>query len=76
MSNPSASRESRFQALLERGLSPEKAARVLAAETGIGEPEAYDDWSDEELAAHAEQMGVTGLFDMSRADLIAALRKH
>jgi hypothetical protein len=76
MNNPAAARESRFHALLDRGLSPDKAARIVAAETGIGEPEAYDDWSDEELLAHAEQMGVAGNGDMTRAELIAALRGH
>ena len=35
-----------------------------------------DDWTDEELVAHAEQMGVAGHIDMTRAELIAALRDH
>jgi hypothetical protein len=76
MDNAAAQRDSRFHSLLARGLSPEKAARILAAETGIGEPEAYEDWTDEELVAHAEQMGVAGHLDMTRAELIAALRDH
>ncbi len=77
MNKDAQQHESRFQALLDRGLSAEKAARLLAAqETRIGEPEAYEDWTDEELIAHAEQMGVAGHVDMTRAELIAALRDH
>jgi hypothetical protein len=71
-----AQREGHFQALLDRGISREKAARILAAEVGDGEPETYDDWSDEELVAHAEALGVAGHVPMTRAELIAALRDH
>ena len=74
MNNAAAPRDSRFQALLNQGMSREKAARILAAETQVGEPETYEDWTDEELVAHAEQMGVAGHIDMTRAELIAALR--
>jgi hypothetical protein len=76
MDKETAQREDRFQALLDRGISREKAARILAAETGEGEPETYDDWSDDELVAHAEAMGVAGHISMTRAELIAALRDH
>ena len=76
MQKDSAQHESRFQALLDRGLSREKAASILAAETAIGEPETYDDWTDEELFARAESLGVEGHIDMTRAELIAALRDH
>ena len=75
MSN-AAQRDSRFQALLDQGMSREKAARILAAGTRVGEPETYEDWSDEELAAHAEQIGVAGHLEMTRAELIVALRDH
>jgi hypothetical protein len=76
MSNATAPRDSRFQALLDRGISPEKAARILAPGTRVGEPETYEDWSDEELVVHAEQLGVAGHLEMTRAELIAALRDH
>ncbi len=77
MNKDAQQHERRFQGLLDRGLSPEKAARLLAAqETRSGEPEAYEDWTDEELVAHAEQMGVAGHLDMTRTELIAALRDH
>jgi hypothetical protein len=36
----------------------------------------YDDWTDEELFARAEAVGVEGHLDMTRAELIAALRDH
>jgi hypothetical protein len=76
MQKDTAQHESRFQALLDRGLSRDKAARILAAETDIGEPETYDDWTDEELFARAEALGVEGHVDMNRAELIAALQDH
>jgi hypothetical protein len=76
MQKDAAQHDNRFQALLDRGLSRDKAARILAPETDIGEPETYDDWTDEELFARAEAVGVEGHLDMTRAELIAALRDH
>jgi hypothetical protein len=37
----------RFESLLDHGLSREKAARILAAEAGDGEPELFEDWIDD-----------------------------
>ncbi|HHY49904.1 MAG TPA: Rho termination factor [Alphaproteobacteria bacterium] len=65
----------RFQSLLTRGLSREKAARIVAGETQ-GEPETYEDWSDEELFAHAAEVGVEGSAGMTREELITALRNR
>lgn len=68
--------ERRYQALLNRGMSPEKAARILAAEVAGGEPETYEDWSDEELHGHADALGIGDRLEMTRAELIAAIRDH
>ena len=70
--------ETRFQELLARGLSREKAQRIVnaeaAAESAISEPETYADWTDEELFARAGELGVEDRTGMSRDELIAAIR--
>lgn len=67
----------RFQALLDRGLSREKAERVLNAEAAgdapISEPETYGDWTDEELHLHAAELGIEDRAALSRDELIAAI---
>lgn len=70
--------EERFQSLLDRGLSREKAARIVNAEAGntVGEPENYEDWSDEELYRHAGELGIEDRFGMGRDELIAAIRSR
>lgn len=78
-SNDSTPAEARFQSLLERGLSREKAARVVNAEApdgapASGEPESYSDWTDEELYRHAGELGIEDRFGMGRDELIAAIR--
>lgn len=76
--NDALPQETRFQALLRKGLSREKAAQILNAEGHgtVGEPETYDDWSDEELFAHAGTLGIEDHQGMSREELIAAIRQH
>lgn len=71
--------EARFQSLLDRGLSREKAARIINAEgleggPAAGEPETYEDWTDEELYQHAGELGIEDRFGMNREELIAAIR--
>jgi hypothetical protein len=69
--------DSRFQSLLARGLSREKAQRIVNAEADgssvVSEPETYADWTDEELYARAEELGVEDRAGMSREELIAAI---
>lgn len=69
----------RFETLLDRGLSREKAARLVNAEAADGtlsvkEPEAYEDWTDEELYRRAGELGVEDRYGMGRDELIAAIR--
>lgn len=75
MDKPANQNDSRFQDLLARGLSRDKAARILAAEAG-GEPETYEDWTDEELMAHATGLAIEDAGTMTRAELIVALRNR
>lgn len=68
---------SRYQALLNRGMSRDKAQRILNAEMDgetISEPETYDDWTDEELYVRAGELGIEDRAGMDREELIAALR--
>jgi hypothetical protein len=68
---------SRYQTLLDRGLSPEKAQRILNLESDgdtTSEPETYADWTDEELYVRAGELGVEDRAGMGRDELIAALR--
>jgi hypothetical protein len=69
----------RFSSLLDRGLGRNKAARLVEAEasdgaSGIGEPEGYGDWTDEELYRRAGELGVEDRYGMGRDELIAAIR--
>ena len=73
--------DDRFQWLLERGLSRDKAQRIVNAEArsggpAAGEPETYEDWTDEELYRHAGALGIEDRFGMGRDELIAAIRAN
>jgi hypothetical protein len=73
--------DDRFQALLDRGLSREKAERIINAEAReggpvAGEPEVYEDWTDDELYRRAGELGIEDRYGMGRDELIAAIRAH
>ena len=69
------SEDSRFESLLARGISREKAARIMSAETQA-EPEVYEEWSDEDLFGYAAHLEVPGHEGMTRAEVIVALRER
>ena len=68
----------RYQKLLQRGLSPEKAARIASTDRrsneSRGRPAAYEDWTKAELYAEARDVGIEGRSTMSKGELIEALR--
>lgn len=71
--------EARFLDLRARGLSREKAERIINAELdgqAVAEPEGFADWTDEELYTRAGQLGIEDRFGMSRDELIAAIRDN
>ena len=72
--------EARFLSLRVRGLSREKAQRIVNAEldghAAAAEPEGFADWTDEELHTRASQLGIEDRLGMSREELIAAIRAH
>jgi hypothetical protein len=78
---PSIKDDERYEALRRQGASKEKAARIAnspASETGRkgGRAEDYEDWTKDELYDKAQEVGIEGRADMSKKELISALRNH
>jgi hypothetical protein len=75
---PSIKDDERYEALREEGMSKEKAARV--ANTPPDEMEdrggtgAYEGWTKEQLEDKARDVGIEGRSDMTKEQLIRALR--
>jgi hypothetical protein len=78
---PSIKDDEQYESLREDGMSKEKAARIAnsdRSETGKkgGQSGQYEDWSKEDLYAKAKDVGIEGRSDMSKDELIDALRNH
>ena len=78
---PSVKDDERYEALRREGASKEKAARIAntpAEEAGRkgGKAEPYEEWTEEELYDKAQEVGIEGRSDMSKKELINALRNH
>lgn len=79
---PSVKDEETYEALREDGASKEKAARIANAQAdGRREPSRkggrrppYEDWTKDELYDRAKEIGIEGRSDMSKDELISALR--
>jgi hypothetical protein len=74
-----------YERLREQGESKEKAARIAneAAREGRwavgergGESPGYEDWTVEDLQKRAAEIGIEGRSDMTKQELIEALRHH
>ena len=69
-----------YEALRDEGASKEKAARIAnsgkSASRKGGEASAYEEWTKEELYDKADEVGIEGRSDMSKEELIDALRNH
>jgi hypothetical protein len=74
--------DEQYEALRREGASKEKAARIANAggrsETGKkgGESGSYEDWTKDELEDRAAEIGIEGRSNMSKDELIDALRNH
>ena len=72
-----------YEKLREDGESKEKAARIANAKASGedvskkgGEAESYDERTKEELEERAREIGLEGYSQMSKDELIDALRDH
>jgi hypothetical protein len=74
--------DEQYEALRREGASKEKAARIANAgsrsETGSkgGHASNYEDRTKDELMEKAAEIGIDGRSDMSKDELIDALRNH
>ena len=74
--------DEQYEALRREGASKEKAARIAnsgsRSSTGKkgGRASRYEDRSREELYQKAKDVGIEGRSDMSKDELIRALRNH
>lgn len=71
--------EEQYEALKDKGYSKEKAARIAntsdSGQKGGSAPK-YEDWTKDELYEQAKKVGIDGRSDMSKAELIKALRNN
>jgi hypothetical protein len=74
--------DEQYEALRREGASKEKAARVANAgsrsETGSkgGHASSYEERTKDELEERAAEIGIEGRSEMSKDELIDALRNH
>lgn len=82
--DPSIKDADTYQALRDQGASKEKAARIANAQanedmhpsTKGGKAPPYEEWSKDDLYERARQIGIEGRSDMTKDQLIVALRDH
>jgi len=76
---PSIKNDEQYEKLRKEGMSKEKAARIAntsnSGEKG-GKAEKYEERTKEELYEQAKKVGIDGRSDMSKDELIKALRNH
>jgi hypothetical protein len=82
---PSVKDPKQYEALRDEGMSKEKAARIAnqsasegRSEVGRrgGRGESYEDRTKDELYERAKEVGIEGRSNMTKAELIDALRHH
>lgn len=71
--------DEQYEELRDKGMSKEKAARIAndsdSGEKG-GKADKYENRSKEELYQKAKEVGIEGRSDMSKDELIKALREN
>jgi hypothetical protein len=78
---PSIKDDEQYEALREEGMSKEQAARIAntdrqdAAERGGSSPP-YEEWTKDELYERAREIGIEGRSDMTKDELVEALRER
>lgn len=74
---PQLKNEKQYEALVEKGVSKKKAARIAnTPESGKkgGKAKKYEDRTKKELYEKAKEVGIEGRSTMSKEELIHALR--
>lgn len=76
--SPQIKDEEQYEALRDKGMSKEKAARIANSsnEDKGGKGEKYEERTKEELYEKAEEVGIEGRSKMNKNELIDALRNH
>ncbi len=79
MAKPRIKNEAQYEALLEKGYSKEKSARIAntpnSGKKG-GKAKPYEEWKKNELYAQAKNVGIEGRSKMKKEELIHALRNN
>lgn len=79
MPNPRIKDEEKYEALLDKGYSKEKSARIAntpnSGEKG-GKAKPYEEWTKDELYSQAKNVGIEGRSKMKKKELIHALRNN
>ena len=80
MPTPQIKDEEQYEALRDEGMSKEKAARIANTDRSTagrrgGTSDRYEDWTKDELYGKAQDVGIDGRSDMSKDELIQALRR-
>lgn len=74
---PSIKDDEQYEELRKQGMSKEKAARIAntpdASEKG-GQAPPYEEWSKDELYERAQELNIEGRSNMTKDELIDALR--
>ncbi|MDX5326019.1 MAG: Rho termination factor N-terminal domain-containing protein [Bacteroidota bacterium] len=76
---PSIKNEDQYEALRDKGMSKEKAARIAnSPDSGKkgGGSKPYEERTIEELYQKAKEIGIDGRSKMDKDELISALRNH
>ena len=76
---PSIKNENQYEALRDQGYSKEKAARIANTENSGekgGKASNYEDRTKDELYEQAKKVGIEGRSNMTKEELIEALRNH
>lgn len=74
---PSIRDDDQYEALREEGMSKEKAARIANADDAAkrgGASRPYEEWTKDDLYDRAAEVGIEGRSDMTKDELIEALR--